>query len=177
MALTYGTPTQQILEAGMDAVINNTRVRASNGNANAAAYGTAAANVGVNWMDGVGTPYSATSATAFTLSAASLGTGICVLNSSASGSAVTATLDTAANIVAYVNNNSSGAVIGDYISALIVNGSTTSGNTITLAAGSGGGFDTNQGTASRQILLNSSKYIFVRLTNVTSGSEAYVVYS
>ncbi len=152
----------QVNEAGMDAIINNSRTRA-----------TATNPLGINWIDGVGAPASMTSGTSFTFTAANLLTGIIVANPTAS---VTATLDTAANIVAAVNTVSSGAVVGDYICVLIVNGS-AGAFTVTLAAGTGGGFDTNQAAGSRIITQNASKYCFIRLTNVIPGSEAYVVYS
>jgi hypothetical protein len=149
-------------EAGMDAILNNSRTRATTANP-----------LGVNWIDGVGAPASMTSGTSFTFTAANLLTGIIVANPTAS---ITATLDTAANLVAAVNTNSAGAVVGDYVCILIVNGSAGAFN-ITLAAGSGGGFDTNQAAGSRIITQNASKYCFIRLTNVTPGSEAYIIYS
>lgn len=65
---------------------------------------------------------------------------------------------------------------GDTIECLIINGANASG-TVTLAAGSGGGFDTNQGGGSRVILFGTSKFVLIRFTNTTIGSEAYVIYS
>lgn len=149
---------------GNDEVINNSRMRA-----------TLANPLGVNYIMGIGTPTSLTTAGAtFTLTAAQLLTGIIVLNPTAS--AATATLDTAAAVVAAVNGASAGAVVGDYINVLIVNG-TAGAFTVTLAAGSGGSFDTNQAAGSRVITQNASKYLFIRLTNVTPGAEAYVIYA
>lgn len=145
-------------EAGMDAIINNTRVRATPTNP-----------LGINYIDGIGTPVSATPGATVTITAANLLTGIITY---APSTGCTATFDTAANIVAAVNAASAGAVVGDYILCLIINGSGT--NTVTLAAGTGGGFDTNQAT--RVIAVNTSRYCQIRLTNVTPGSEAYVVY-
>ena len=46
-----------------------------------------------------------------------------------------------------------------------------------IAAGSGGAFDANQTAASRIVGQNNSKFIHIRLTNVTASSEAYVVYA
>lgn len=135
--------------------------------------GTLPVNVlGTNWMNGFGTPSSVSTGSNTTLTAAQLSTGIIVINASA---AITATFDTAANIVAMVNARGAGAVIGDIVQCLVINGQGT--NTITLAAGSGGAYDTNQTASSRIIAGNTSKYVFIRLTNVTGGSEAYVIYS
>jgi hypothetical protein len=144
--------------AGIDTISNNTRVRA-----------TASNPLGVNYLDGFGTPVSAAPGATVTISAANLLTGIITYSPSAPN---TATFDTAANIVAAVNANSAGAVIGDYITTLIINGNGT--NAITLAAGTNGSFDTNQAT--RTIPVNTSKYVLIRLTNVTAGSEAYTIY-
>jgi hypothetical protein len=80
-------------------------------------------------------------------------------------------LPTAANLVAAVP----GAVVGDTIRCIIVNGADAA-ETITIGAGSGGAFDTNQTSASRVIPQNASKIIHIRLTNVTASSEAYVAY-
>lgn len=65
--------------------------------------------------------------------------------------------------------------VGDVVKCLIVNGSDAA-ETITIGAGTGGGFDTNQTSASRVIPQNTSKTIYIRLTNVTASSEAYVAY-
>lgn len=80
-------------------------------------------------------------------------------------------LPTAALLVAAIN----GAQVGDTINCLIVNGSDAA-EVITIGAGTGGGFDTNQTAASRVIPQNASKFARIRLTNVTAASEAYVVY-
>lgn len=151
--------THQVNEAGMDAIVNNTRVRASLTNPQ-----------GINYLDGIGTPVSLNPAGTQTLTAAQLGTGIIVINPSATN---TTTFDTATNIVNYFNSNSSGAQIGDVLTCLIINGQGT--NSLTLAAGSGGAFDPNQLSASQIIPANSSKYVFIRITNVST--PAYVVYS
>ena len=45
--------------------------------------------------------------------------------------------------------------------------------TITMSVGSGGTWNTNQPAAARVIVQNTSRWVFVRLTNVTSGAEAY----
>lgn len=145
---------------GMDEVVSNSRTRA-----------TLTSPLGVNWIQGSGTPVSTVPGAASTITAANLLTGFVVQAPSAGN---TSTLDTAANIVAAVNGVSAGAVVGDVIQCYLGNGSAA--NTITIAAGSGGAFDANQPAAARVIAVNSSRFVFVRLTNVTGGSEAYTVY-
>lgn len=85
----------------------------------------------------------------------------------------TSTLSTAALLAAAMRANANPLAVGDTISTEIINGGT---GTITIAAGTGGGFDTNQLAASRTVPANSSKTLFVRMTNVTPGSEAYTAY-
>lgn len=151
-------PAYTVNELGMDDIVSNSRVRAS-----------ASLPLGVNWILGSGTPFTSAPAGTLTLTAANMLTGICTINPS---TANTTTFDTAANIVAAVNNSSAGAVIGDIVDFLVINGNGT--NAITVAAGSGGSFDTNQ--ANRSIPINTSKEFLIRLTNVTAGSEAYIIY-
>lgn len=103
-----------------------------------------------------------------TYAAADLIGGTIVHNASGN---VTATLPTAALMRANIPN----ARIGDTIFCLIVNGAGATG-TITLAAGSGGSFDTNQQAGAQVIPQGTSKTVQLRMTNVTPGSEAYVVY-
>lgn len=117
-----------------------------------------------------GAPASIATAGNATYTAAQLLSGIIVRDPAGAGR--TDTLDTAANIVAAL----SGAAVGDIITVHIVNGADAA-ETITLAAGTGGAFDTNQTAASRVIPQNASKDIRIRLTNVTGGAEAYVVYA
>ncbi len=106
-----------------------------------------------------------------TLTAANIYTGTVVVDCAGAGR--TYTLPTAALLVAGKRNV---ATVGDVIDCLIINGSDAA-ETITLAEGSGGGWDANQTAASRVIPQNSSKLIRIRLTNVTASSEAYVVYA
>lgn len=155
MALDYG---RLVNEAGLDDIVSNSRVRASASNP-----------LGVNWIMGSGTPFSSNPGATLTLTAANMLSGICTINPSAGN---TTTFDTAANIVAAVNASSAGAVVGDIIDVIIINGSGV--NTITVAAGTGGAFDTNQ--PNRGIAVNTSKEFLIRLTNVTPGSEAYTIY-
>lgn len=132
--------------------------------------GTLPANpLGTNWMNGFGVPQSTTPGASSTISAFNLSPGIFIQAPSVGN---TSTFDTAANLVALVNARSAGAVVGDIIQCLLINGSGT--NTITLAVPASGSFDTNQ--SNRVIAVNTSRYVFIRLTNVTPGSEAYVVY-
>lgn len=117
-----------------------------------------------------GAPTSINTAGAATLTAAQLLGGIIVRDPNGAGR--TDTLDTAANIVAAIPN----AAVGDIFDCLIINGADAA-ETITLAAGAGGGFDANQTAAARVIPQNASKMIRIRLTNVTASSEAYVIYA
>jgi predicted RecA/RadA family phage recombinase len=88
------------------------------------------------------------------------------------GASRTDVLPTAALLVAALP----GVRIGDTVDCLIINGADAA-ETITLNAGSGGGFDANQTAASRLIGQNASKVVRIRFTNVTAASEAYVVYA
>lgn len=147
-----------VVETGMDDVMSNSRTRAS-----------ASLPLGVNWVLGSGTPFTSAPGATLTLTAANILTGICTINPSTGN---TTTLDTAANMVAALNNSSAGAVVGDIFDVLIINSSAA--NAITVAAGSGGTFDTNN--ANRTIPISTSKEFLIRLTNVTPGSEAYTIY-
>lgn len=157
--------------AGIDEVVANSRMRASLYPQTVGTVTFPANAYGVNWISGVGSPISTTPGAASTIDVGQLLTGFVVQAPSAGN---TSTLDTAANIVKGVNQVSAGAQIGDVIQCYFGNGSAA--NTITIAAGSGGGFDANQPAAARTIAINSSRFVFIRLTNVTSGSEAYTVY-
>lgn len=117
-----------------------------------------------------GVPSSSNNAGANTITAAILLSGIYVRDCNGAGR--TDTFDTAANIVAALP----GAAVGDIIRLLIVNG-TNGAFAITLAVPASGAFDGNQAAATRIIGQNTSKTISLRLTNVTGGAEAYVVYA
>lgn len=119
--------------------------------------------------EGSPAPSSVATAGAGTVTVAHLLSGIYVRDCAGAGR--TDTLPTAAEIVAAIP----GAKVGDIISVLIVNGSDAA-EAITIAAGTGGGFDANQTAASRVVEQNSSKTMKIRLTNVTPTTEAYVVY-
>lgn len=122
-----------------------------------------------------GAPTSIATAGNVTYTAAQILSGVIVRDPA--GAARTDTLPTAALLVAAMLQAASpGAVVGDRIRCLIVNGADAA-ETITLAAGTGGAFDANQTAASRVIPQNATKEIHIRLTNVTAASEAYVVYA
>ena len=166
-------PAQQVDEAGMDAIVNNTRVRALRTSVTVAGTGGnnvtfPIAPIGVNWIDGIGTPISLAPASNVTIYPGQLLTGIITIKSAAGGNL---TFDTAAQIVAGVNSVTSGAFVGDYITCLIINGS--SSTTLTPVVSTGVTFDTNN---SGTIGPNTSRYVLIRLANVTPGSEAVVVY-
>jgi hypothetical protein len=124
--------------------------------------------LGQNNIQSFGAPRTVSTSAAVAISAGDLLTGIITINA---GAPLTATFDTAANMVAVINSISAGAVIGDQISCLLIN---SGGSTITLAVPASGAFDTNQ--ASRSIVTNTSRYITVRFNNVTNGTESYTVY-
>lgn len=118
---------------------------------------------------GYGTPTSDATAGARTYTAAEILGGIIVRDPN--GASRSDVLPTAALLVAAMTR----PAVGDVIRCLIVNGADAA-ETITIGAGTGGGFDTNQTSASRIIGQNAAKLIHIRLTNVTASSEAYVVY-
>ena len=70
-----------------------------------------------------------------------------------------------------------GAQVGDLVQYLHINGSDPITEVITLVAGAGGAFDANQLAVSRIITGGNSKWVTLRLTNVTAGAEAYVAYA
>jgi predicted RecA/RadA family phage recombinase len=115
-------------------------------------------------------PTSDATAGAKTITAAEVLSGVYVRD--CAGASRTDTLPTAALLVAAVP----GAKVGDMLKLYVVNGSDAA-ETLTLAAGSGGAFDTNQTSASRVVPQNASKMVHIRLTNVTASAEAYVVYA
>lgn len=140
---------------------------------NSIATGSSApASSGSKVISGNGKAVTSVTTTTSTYLAANILAGV-IVNSAAT--AVTATLDTAANIVAAVKSAYGTANIGDLISFELVNGGSSSG-AITLGAGSGGTFDANVAAANKVVAINLAKTIYIRLTAVVSGSEAYVVY-
>lgn len=87
------------------------------------------------------------------------------------GASRTDVLPTAALLVAALP----GVAVGDVVECDIINGADAA-EVLTISAGVGGGFDTNQTASSRVIGQNGSKTLLVRFTNVTAASEAYVAY-
>lgn len=102
-----------------------------------------------------------------TYAAADLITGKIVRDCAGAGR--TDTLDTGANLVAALP----GCAVGDEIQVKILNNSDDA-ETITLAVPASGSFAATQKT--HTIVQNASLIIFIRITNVTASSEAYVVY-
>lgn len=162
-------PSRLVNEADLDTATANTRVRASNSAVTVRSVTFPGNPLGTNYIDGTGAPVSVASSSNMALDTGQLLSGICVMKAS---TAVNLTFDTAAQIVAGVNQVTAGAQVGDYITTLLINGSSAN----TLAPQSGGGltFDPNQ--ANTTIAANTSRYMFFRLTNVTPGSEAVIAY-
>lgn len=152
-------PANAVNMSGMDIICRNIEISAPSG-----------ATTGFKFLGGNGTTPSSVTTTTSTYTAANMLAGI-IVNSAAS--AVTATLDTATNLVNAITAASSGCNIGDIISFELINGGNTSG-AITVGAGSGGAFDTNVPAANKVVAINLAKTIFVRITNVTT--PAYVIY-
>lgn len=124
---------------------------------------------------GNGTPTSDATAGNKTYTIAELLTGTIVRD--CTGGSRTDVLPTAANAVAGLAAAFGIApAVGDSIDCLIINGSDPVSEIITLTAGSGGAFDTNQTAVSRTILGTDRSIVRIRFTNVTSSSEAYVCY-
>jgi hypothetical protein len=134
----------------------------------AAGYAIGTGSIGVLWMQGTGVVTSLGAGSA-TVTAAQFGGGIVVF---AAGASQTLTLDTAANMLLYANNNTAGFQIGDIMQCVFINGSGT--NSFTIAAGSGGTSDPNQATIT--VPANTSKNVMVRFTAVGT-SPSYVVYA
>lgn len=137
---------------------------------NALMYAFGSSNIPVHVFNCNGSAPSSVTTTSTTVLAAQILAGIFV-NSAAS--AVTLTLDSATNIVNYLNTNTSGANVGDILQLELINGGNTSG-AITVGAGSGGGFDTNVPAANKTVAINTAKTVFIRITNVST--PAYVIY-
>jgi hypothetical protein len=116
-------------------------------------------------------PTPATYATAAdrTITAADLLTTIIVRD--CAGASRTDTLPTAVLLVAALTN----PVVGQRIDCDIINGSDAN-EVITIAAGSGGSFDTNQTAASRVIPQNATRKVRIRLTNAGVSTATYKVY-
>src|SRR5258708_31683206 len=99
------------LMGGLDEAVSNQRVRAYVPTDPVAAV-AATQQYGTLWMQGTGIPVNLATTTPQTITAAQLGSGIIVQSP---GQATAWTLDTAANIQTYMNNNSAGIVVGDIV--------------------------------------------------------------
>jgi hypothetical protein len=161
-------------DVGIDVVVSNSRMRASQPGAGNVTIGTVTFlnnPLGTNYICGTGAPISTAPGASSTIDIGQLLTGMVIQQPSVAN---TSTLDTAANIVQGIMKMSAGPQVGDIIECYFGNGSGSF--TVTLAAGSGGTFDANQPASARVIAVNSSRWVLVRLTNVTLGSEAYTIY-
>ena len=155
---------------GTDTIVMNERTRYSFSSASVNG-GTIPANpLGTNWFSGTGAtaPTSSAPTANFTITAYDLSKGVAVYASTA---ARTATLDSASNIVAMMNQQSAGAQVGDFLTCLLVSGSTSA---ITINYGAGLTADSNISTTT--IPATSSRFVTIRLTNVTDPNCAGVVY-
>jgi hypothetical protein len=164
-------PSAVVNMAALDEVVANERGRASYSPVTVGTVTFPANPLGTCYYQGTGAPISTVPGAASTIDVGQFLTGIIIQAPSAAN---TSTLDTAANMVAGCSKIGSGAQIGDVLSCYFGNGSGT--NTITIAGGTNGTFDANIPAANKVIAVNASRWVFVRLTNVTPGSEAYVIY-
>jgi predicted RecA/RadA family phage recombinase len=117
---------------------------------------------------GRGAPVSKNTAGNVTLTIAELLAGIITVD--CAGGARTYTLPTAALAVAGIPN----VQVGDQVEVTVINGSDAA-EAITIAEGAGGTWDANFG-ATKTIAQNYAKTIWLRITNIGAGTEAYVVY-
>lgn len=157
--------------AGIDEVVVNQRSRAVRPGTT---YGSNAASngqFGTLWMVGTGVATNFTAGqTGITITAAMLGGGIIVQTPNTT---VTWTLDTAANLQTYMNNNSAGIQVGDILVCDVINASTTAANTVTIGLGTNGSFDTGQ--TSLVMGGGTSRTLFIRMTAV-GATPTYTCY-
>ena len=152
------------IDGGQDEVVANQRTRAYVPGDPVAltAMGTLATpqpQYGVMWMTGTGVPTSFASGSQ-TYTAAILGGGL-IVHSNAG--AVNGTLDTTANIIAYMNATSAGFQVGDIMQCYVFN---TGSGVLTIVAGDGNTtFDAN-GIAT--IAAGVSKTLNIRLATATT---------
>ena len=114
-------------------------------------------------------PTSLATAGPVTLTAAQVLTQVYVRD--CAGASRTDTLPTAALLVAALKN----PVVGQMIRLKVVNGSDPITEVLTIAAGTGGAYDTNQTAVAQIVGGGASKDIRIRITNV--ATPAYVVYA
>jgi len=160
-----------INEAGNDAVIANTRVRAMNVPTtftdSTGSVTLAAAPLGTNYIDGAGAPQTISGASQ-TIPANALLNGVVVARPSG---ATTFTTDTAANILNACTAVSPGGVqVGDYLPVLVMNDSAFA---MTMGMGSG---ITSANSSTNSLPANTSRYCQFRFTNATPGSAALTMF-
>jgi|SRR6266853_2442724 len=149
--------------AGNDEVVSNQRTRGYvPGQPNVS--GGPTIQYGTLWMTGTGIPTSFASGSQ-TYTAAILGGGIIVHKNAG---AANGTLDTATNIINYMNLNSAGTQVGDILQCLVCNTGTA---TLTIVPDASGALDAN---GSGAIPTLTSRMLNIRITNTTT--PAYIVY-
>lgn len=114
-------------------------------------------------------PTQIATAGAATYTAAQILAGIVLRDPAGAGR--TDVLPTAALLVGALR----GEEIGDVIKFVLCN-QADANETITLTAGSGGAFDTGVTSTQKTVVQDAKKEVYIRLTGVVAGSEAYVVY-
>ena len=122
---------------------------------------------GTQFITQRGAAASDSTAGAITITAAMILAGKLVRDPN--GSARTDTFDTAANLVAALP----GVAVGDELRLKILNNADAA-ETITLAVPASGSFAATQKT--HTIVQNASLEVIIRITNITSSTEAYVVH-
>lgn len=157
--------------ANVDEVVANERVRAYRAGTTEGSVAATGNMLGTMYMAGTGTPFTTSTATGITITAANLGTGFVTITATAA--AQTMTLDTAANIQTYMNNNSAGIQVGDVLQCLIVNGGATNAWNLAPNA-SGGSFDANQ-TNPQSIAAGTSRFCNIRMTAI-GAAPTYTAY-
>ena len=151
------------LDGGQDEVVANQRVRAYVPG-DSASTSAPTEQYGVLYMTGTGIPTSFASGSQ-TYTAAILGSGIIIHKNAG---AANGTLDTATAIMNYMNANSAGVIVGDYLQCLVCNTGTA---TLTIVPDASGALDAN---GSGAIPTLTSRMLNIRITNTTT--PAYIVY-
>lgn len=163
-------------DRGQDESVANQRVRAyvpgTAGVSSVVPSGTGISggggSFGTLYMQGTGVPTSFASG-AQTYTAAILGGGFIVHNTGTSATA--ATTDNATNILAYMNANSGGVQVGDFLQCSVMNTGTTGTLTINAAPPTGITFD---GNGVNTIAGGVTKTLSFRCTSTTTPS--FVIY-
>lgn len=133
-------------------------------------------NLGTPLLINTPAPASYAAGASQTLTADDVLGGIVVFGGNAN-SASTVTLPTAALLAAAMRtaSNLAAVAVGNTVSFSLVNGAATGATgVITVTPGSGGALDANQ--ANSTVTTGMSKTVYIRFTNGTLNSEAYVVY-